>query len=72
MFFAYLVFAWNAALTMSVVVIAQILPHIDARHRVRPIAQLISNRTLANHATFCVDAPAILADASRLHAFVHV
>lgn len=65
-------FSRSCTLTTSVIVVTLFLPDVDAPHRVRFVAQLESNWTLADHTTFRIDAPAILADSPRLHAFVHI
>lgn len=62
----------SAPQVAHVSVVTQILPDVDAPHRIRLVAQSVSDRTLADHSTLRVDAPPILADFLGRHAFVHV
>lgn len=62
----------SAPQVAHVSVVTQILPDVDAPHRIRLVAQSVSDRALADHSTLRVDAPPILADFLSRHAFVHV
>lgn len=62
----------SAPQVAHVSVVTQILPDVDAPHRIRLVAQSVSDRALADHSTLRVDAPPILADFLGRHAFVHV
>lgn len=53
-------------------VVAQILPDVDAPHRIRLVAQSVPDGAFADHPTLRVDAPSILADFFARHALVHV
>lgn len=53
-------------------VVTQILPDVDAPHRIRLVAQSVSDRALADHSTLRVDTPPIFTDFLGRQAFVHV
>lgn len=53
-------------------VVTQILPDVDASHRIRLVAQSVSDRALADHSTLRVDTPPIFTDFLGRQAFVHV
>lgn len=50
----------------------QILPDVDAPHRVRLVAQSVSDGALADHPTLRVDTPPVFTDFFGRHALVHV
>lgn len=62
----------EGALASSIAVVALFFPHVDALKRVRFLAQLIPDRTLADHTALCVDALTVFANVSGLQAFVYV
>lgn len=61
-----------SATSSRVIVVTRFLPYVDAPHRVRFVAQLESNWTVANHSTVRVEAATIFTNPWCLHAFVNV
>lgn len=62
----------EGALASSIAVVALFFPHVDAPKRIRFLAQLIPDRTFADHTALRVDAPTVFANVSGLHAFIYI